>query len=79
MSDNSCPPEDTRPHVPDDTCGKCRKKFERGHRVCITHIVDRPGKDPMDLGRSGLFIFEEYEFTHRDCRDPFLKKGLTNV
>jgi hypothetical protein len=79
MATTPCAPEDARPHVDDGTCGKCRKKFEQGHRVVISYIVDRQGNDPMDLGRRGLFLYEEYEFTHVDCRDPLLKKGLTNV
>jgi len=76
MSDDTYTPEDDRPHVPDNVCGRCRKNIEKGHRVVMVHIVDRPGKDPMNLARSGLFLFEEYEFMHANCKDPFLKKGL---
>ena len=75
MAEDKYDPSDDRPHVDDSTCGKCRKKIGKGHRIQMAHIVDRVGKDPMNLSRSGLFLFEEYEFIHADCSDPFLKKG----
>lgn len=75
MSGDVYTPDDDRPHVDQDTCGKCRKKFEKGNRIVQVHIFDRAGNDPMNLARKGLFLFEEYEFAHVDCKDPFLKKG----
>lgn len=75
MAEDKYAPEDDRPHVNDDICGKCRGKIEKGHRIVMVHIVDRTGRDPMNLARSGLFLFEEYEWKHADCKDPFLKKG----
>ncbi len=75
MAEDKYDPSDDKQHVPDGVCGKCRQKLERGNRIHMAHIVDRTGKDPMNLARSGLFLFEEYEFVHADCSDPFLKKG----
>jgi len=69
-------PEDDNPHVDSDTCGKCRKKFERGHRVCVANIVAYVGPNPENLKESGCNIYPEYELVHIDCRDPFLKRGL---
>lgn len=68
--------EDCKPHVATHVCGKCRKPFEQGHRICSAHIFDRRGANPANLGNVGAFIFEEFEFVHIDCHDPFLKKGL---
>ncbi len=75
MAEDKYDPSDDKPHVGNSTCGKCRKPLSKGHRVSTAHIIDRVGKDPMNLARSGLFLFEEYEFVHIDCSDPFLKKG----
>lgn len=72
-------PEDSHPHVDTSTCGKCRKPFARGHRIIQVLIFDRKGSNPRNLGSTGAFLFEEYEFVHVDCRDPFLKKGLSNA
>ena len=77
MAEDTYAPEDDRPHVDDDVCGRCRKPILKGHRISVVHIVDRPSCDPNDLSRRGLLIMEEYEFAHADCKDPFLKKGLT--
>jgi len=76
MSEDTYSPEDDHPHVPDKTCGRCRKNIEKGHRVIQAFIVDRAGRDPMNLSRSGLYLFEEFEFVHASCDDPFLKKGI---
>ena len=76
MADDRYAPEDDRPHVDDGLCGRCRNKIEKGHRVVIAHIVDRVGRDPMDLARKGIYLFEEFEFVHINCHDPFLKKGI---
>jgi hypothetical protein len=70
---------DNNPHVGDDTCGRCRKLLKRGERVSVANIVDRPGNDPMDLGRKGLFLFEEFEFVHVDCHDTMLKHGVKDL
>lgn len=78
MSNDRYQPEDDRPHVDTDTCGKCRKKFEKGHRVVITHIVESTHNNLQNLGQKGLYLFREYELSHRDCNDPFLKKGPSN-
>ena len=75
MAEDKYEPSDDNPHVDQGTCGKCRQPIEKGHRIQMAHIVDRVGKDPMNLARSGLFLFEEYEFVHTCCADPFLKKG----
>jgi len=70
-------PEDSRPHVNSDVCGKCRKKLLSGHRVSIAHIVERAGADKMNLTRQGLYLYEEFEIVHVNCNDPFLKKGIS--
>jgi len=75
---NTFNPEDVRPHVDTGVCGKCRRKLEKGHRVTVAHIVDRVGNNARNLGEKGIYLFDEYELTHIDCRDPLLKKGLTN-
>ncbi len=75
MAEDTYTPGDERPRVGDHQCGKCRKELSRGHRVSIAHIVDRPGNDNMNLSRKGLYLYEEFEFVHVDCSDPFLKKG----
>ena len=68
--------DDDRPHVDSDTCAKCRKKLTRGHRIMMINIVHQAGVDLRDLGRKGLYLWEDYEFGHVDCNDPYLKKGL---
>jgi hypothetical protein len=70
-----CPSEHRNPHVDSTICGKCRKPFAAGHRVCIAYIVENSGINPETLQR-GLWLFEEYELVHRDCTDPFLTKGI---
>lgn len=75
MADDKYNPGDENPKVGDNQCGKCRKALSRGHRVAIAHIVDRAGNDMMNLSRKGLYLYEEFEFVHIDCHDPFLKKG----
>jgi hypothetical protein len=62
-------------HVDDGTCGKCRKPLENGHRITTAFIVEGPGHDPSNILRKGLLLYEEFEFTHIDCSDPFLVKG----
>lgn len=75
MAEDKYDPSDDHPHVADKVCGKCRMELEKGHRVFMAHIVDRSGRDPMNLARSGLYLFDEYEFVHAACDDPYLKKG----
>ncbi len=75
MAEDKYSPGDDRPRVGDNQCGKCKKTLSRGHRVCIAHIVDRVGNDMMNLSRKGLYLYEEFEFAHIDCADPFLKRG----
>lgn len=65
----------SRPHQPDNTCGKCRRKFEPFHRICIAYIVERAGSDPLNISRKGLFLCKEFEFVHIDCKDPMLVNG----
>ncbi len=75
MAEDTYSPEDDRPHINDNICGRCRGPIAKGHRISVAHIVDSVGCDPMDISRKGLFLFEEYEFVHANCKDPFLKKG----
>jgi hypothetical protein len=60
-----------------DTCTRCRKKLEEGHRISQALIFDREGRDPMNIRRTGAHLKEEYEFCHIDCKDPYLLKPLT--
>ena len=76
---SSYSPEDNHPHVDTDVCGKCRKPFDKGHRITHAFIFERAGLNPNNLGNKGAFLFEEFEFVHVDCNDPFLKKGLIHV
>lgn len=76
MSWDKYQPEDDFPHVDSDTCGKCRKKLTKGHRIFMVNIVDQAGVDFKDLGRKGLYLFQDYEFAHVNCNDPYLKKGI---
>lgn len=75
MAEDKYVPGDERPRVGDGECGKCKRKLTRGHRVSVAHIVDREGNDMHNLSRKGLYLYEEFEFVHVDCHDPFLKKG----
>jgi len=79
MSDLYYHPEDDHPHVDTTVCGKCRKPFERGHRIAQALIFERRGVNPKNLGNTGVYLFADYEFVHVDCRDPYLKKGLFNA
>lgn len=74
--EESCSSEHKHPHVDDGICGKCRKKIKPGHRVTVAYIVKRAGRDPRDLARKGLWLFQEFEMVHIDCHDPFLIKGI---
>lgn len=65
----------SRPHQPDNTCGKCKRKLEPYHRVGIAYIVKGNGADPLNLSRKGIFLYKEFEFTHIDCKDPMLVNG----
>jgi hypothetical protein len=65
----------SRPRQPDNTCAKCRQKFKPNDRVNIAYIVQGDGADPLNLSRRGLYLYEEFEFTHVDCSDPSLMKG----
>lgn len=76
MSDFQYVPEDDRPHVDTHICGRCRKPFGKGDRITQALIFDRRGLNPSNLGNTGAFLQEEFEFVHIDCRDPLLKKGL---
>lgn len=77
MTNDVCTSEDLHPHVDTDTCARCRKKLQKGHRIMMINIVDRAGVDYKDLGRRGLYLFDEYEFIHVDCHDPLLKRGVS--
>lgn len=78
MSWDKFQPEDEQPHVDTDTCGKCRKKFAKGHRVSIANIIAEVGFNPERVTEKGCQIYPEYEMVHIDCRDPFLKRGLVS-
>lgn len=71
--------DDLRPHVNSEYCGKCRKKFEAGDRVTTAFIFAKRGVNPLNLGNTGVFLTEEFELVHIDCRDPQLKRGLLDV
>ncbi len=76
MSYDQYQPEDRQPHVDTGTCGKCRKQFDKGHRVVKARIAERRGSHPSNISSMGLYLFDEFEFVHANCRDPLLKKGL---
>ena len=65
----------SRPHQPDDTCGKCKRKFGAYDRVSMAYIIERSGVDPNNVSRRGLYLYQEFEFVHIDCTDPRLIKG----
>jgi len=68
--------EDLHPHVPTYVCGKCRKPFEKGHRVLQVYISEGKGINPRNVvDNTGMYLCEEFEFVHVDCNDPFLKHG----
>jgi len=76
VSDDIFQPEDRHPHVDSGTCGKCRKPFGKGHRIIKARIAEKRGANPANLSEIGVYLFDEFEFVHADCRDPLLKKGL---
>jgi hypothetical protein len=78
MAGSSVRPEDLKPHVDSQTCGRCRKPIESGHRVVMAYIVERPGLNLNNMAQLGLYLHEEFEFVHADCHNPFLVKGLRN-
>ena len=57
-----------------DTCVRCRQKFEPGHRVLMSWIVDSTGAHPTNLQARGSYLHEEFELTQTDCRDPYLRE-----
>lgn len=67
------------PRVQAHTCGRCRKDFKKGDRVCQAWIFDRKGVNPQNLGAIGAYLHEEFELVHIDCRDTDLSKGLRDV
>lgn len=69
-------PEDQRPRVSTHICGKCRKPFEKGHRITQAFIFSNTGVNPQTLCGLGVYLEEEFELVHIDCTDPFLVKGL---
>jgi len=69
-------PEDDKPHVGADICGRCRKPLGPGHRVTTAHIVAATGPNPDNIKERGTHLFPEYELVHVDCRDPLLKRGF---
>jgi hypothetical protein len=71
--------EDSRPHVASDTCGRCRRKFERGHRVTTAYIFERAGVNPNDMLSLGAYLEAEFELVHIDCTDPLLVKGVKGL
>lgn len=68
--------DDVRPHVDTWVCGKCRKQIGEGHRIHMVQIAKGKGVNPANLHQTGLLMYDEWEYMHADCRDPFLKKGL---
>ena len=67
--------EDLHPRVESDICGKCRKKFKPGDRVVTVFIIQKVGRDPANVLKTGSFIDPmEFELVHIDCNNPNLKK-----
>lgn len=55
-----------------DTCIRCKRKFERGDRVQIVHIVMRTGPSLVNPREVGAWLSEEFELAHADCADTSL-------
>jgi hypothetical protein len=62
--------------VDSSTCTRCRKKFNKGDRVCSAYIIDSVGVHPLNMAEIGAYFNEEFELVHIDCRDPDLSKGV---
>lgn len=59
--------------VPDHICARCRKPFEKGHRVHWACIIINPRAfNPERITEKGLEMGTDLEFCHCDCKDPFL-------
>lgn len=63
-----------------DTCVRCRKKLKPGHRTQFAYIVERVGRHPTNLQAVGAYMMkDEFEVTHIDCTDPYLRNTLPGV
>ena len=62
-----------------DTCIKCRKKFDKGDRVQIVHIVTGTGRNPHNPREFGAFLSDEFEMSHISCLDPQLSSDIIQV
>lgn len=73
---DACRPEDLVPRVHSDVCTRCRKAILAGHRIIQVRISGGRGVNPANMGERGIFISDEWEFTHVDCYDPLLKNRI---
>lgn len=64
------------PRCNGDTCVKCRRKFQRGDRVVIVHIVENVGSNPSNPREVGAWLSGEFEMQHSICADPGLDSTL---
>ena len=60
-----------------DTCIKCRRKFQRGDRVQVVHIVEKLGVNPGNVREPGAWLSPEFELAHAVCEDPGLDGTIT--
>lgn len=72
----TCRPEDLVPRVHSDTCTRCRKHILAGHRIVRVHISGGVGFNPNNMAERGIFLADEWEFSHVDCFDPMLKNRI---
>ena len=67
--------DERRARTASDTCVRCREHFKPGHRVVMAWIIDGTGAHPTNLQARGAYLHEEFELTHVDCRDPYLREN----
>lgn len=65
------------PRCNGDTCVKCRRKFKRGDRVQVIHIVEKIGPNPNNLREVGSWLSPEFELAHANCEDAGLDCVIT--
>jgi hypothetical protein len=59
--------------VPDNTCARCRRKFQIGDRLTWAFILINPdARNPNRITERGLELGTDTEFAHVDCTDPTL-------
>lgn len=63
----------------DGICARCRQPIKAGHRVQAAYICVNPNaRNPNKITEKGLELGTDMEFTHSDCRDPYLTGKLAS-